>query len=140
MFKKENGDEIETVIGPSVIVEGHFVARGDIIVEGVVSGSIKTERNLRVGGNAKIYADITAGNAFIAGEVQGDIKIKEALELAGTAKIFGDVKTKVLTIGAGATLQGKCIAGEDRKSKAEKIEEAEDKLENKQAATALKEK
>ena len=33
MFKKEGGDEIETIIGPSVQVEGNFVANGDIVVE-----------------------------------------------------------------------------------------------------------
>ena len=56
MFKKEDGDNVETIIGPSVQVEGNFVANGDIIVEGTVSGSIKTEKNLRVGKDAKIFA------------------------------------------------------------------------------------
>jgi cytoskeletal protein CcmA (bactofilin family) len=124
MFKKEEGvDNIETVIGPSVQVEGNFVANGDIIIEGIVSGSIKTEKNLRVGQNAKIYADIWAANAVIAGEVQGDLKIKENLELTSTSKIFGDVKTKIINISSGASLHGKCNAGEDKKSKFEKIDD-----------------
>ncbi|MFA6410301.1 MAG: polymer-forming cytoskeletal protein [Candidatus Buchananbacteria bacterium] len=123
MFKKENGEEIETIIGPSVQVEGNFVANGDIIIEGTVSGSIKTEKNLRIGDEAKIFADIWAANAIIAGEVQGNITIKEGLELTSTARVFGDVKTKTIVISAGATLQGKCLAGEDKRAKAEKIEE-----------------
>jgi len=126
MFKKEGGaDEIETVIGPSVQVEGDFVAAGDVVVEGTVSGKIRTEKNLRIGPGAKIFASITAANALIAGEVQGNVKIKESLELTSTAKIFGDVKTKILTIASGATLQGKCQAGDERKSKAEKIVDPE---------------
>jgi len=109
-IEKEEGetDSIETVIGPSVHVEGNFVANGDIVIEGVVSGSIKTERNLRIGENAKIYANIWAANATIAGEVQGNVKIKENLELTSTGRIFGDVKTKVINIGPGASLHGKC--------------------------------
>lgn len=125
MFKKEDGDSVETVIGPSVQVEGNFIANGDIVIEGVVSGSIKTEKNLRIGEGAKVYAKISAANALIAGEIQGNIKIKENLELTNTAKIFGDVKTKILTVAPGASLNGKCSAGEDKKTKLEKIEDLE---------------
>jgi len=124
MFKKETGgEEVETIIGPSVQVEGNFVANGDVVVEGVVSGSLKTEKNLRVGEGAKIFANINAANALIAGEVQGNVKIKENLELTATAKIFGDVKTKILSVSAGAILNGKCLAGEEKPAKYEKIEE-----------------
>src|SRR3989338_4716991 len=126
MFKKEMGsDEIETIIGPSVQVEGNFVANGDVVVEGMVSGSLKTEKNLRIGQDAKIFANITAANALIAGEVQGNIKIKESLELTSSARVFGDIKTKILTIGSGAILNGKCLAGEDKRAKFEKIDEKE---------------
>lgn len=124
MFKKdENSTEIETIIGPSVHVEGDFVAAGDVVIEGTVSGKLRTEKNLRVGQNAKIYASVMAANALIAGEVQGNIKVREALELTNTAKVFGDIKTDVLTVAPGATIIGKCQVGEDKKSKPEKIED-----------------
>jgi cytoskeletal protein CcmA (bactofilin family) len=125
MLKREDGDNIETVIGPSVQVEGNFVANGDVIIEGIVSGSIKTAKNLRVGEGAKVFAKVTAANALIAGEVQGNIKVRESLELTNTARIFGDVKTKVLTMSPGANLHGKCFAGEEKKTKLEKLEERE---------------
>jgi len=125
MFKKEDGDNIETIIGPSVQVEGNFVANGDIIIEGIVSGSIKTEKNLRISEGAKVFAKISAAGATIAGEVQGDLKIEGALELSSTARIFGDVKAKILNVAAGASLHGKCVAGEEKKSKLEKIEDWE---------------
>ena len=125
MFKKEDGDNIETVIGPSVQVEGNFVANGDVIIEGTVSGSIKTEKNLRISEGAKVFAKISAANATVAGEVQGDIKVEGTLELSSTARIFGDVRTKTLNIAAGASLHGKCTAGEEKRSKLEKIEDWE---------------
>ncbi len=125
MFKKEGGDEIETVIGPSVHVEGTFIAHGDVVVEGTISGSFRTERNLRVGTGAKIFADVTAANAIVAGEIQGEVRITESLELTSTGKIFGDVKTKVLAMGAGATLQGRASVGEEKKARLERIEDKE---------------
>lgn len=139
MFKKEEGDNIETVIGPSVHVEGNFVANGDIVVEGIVSGSIRTEKNLRIGAGAKVFAKISAASALIAGEVQGNIKIKDSLELTGSAKIFGDVKTNILTIASGAVLHGKCSAGDERKSKLEKIDDLE-KNKNKDVSAVKTEK
>lgn len=128
MFREKNNDEIETVIGPSVQVEGNFVANGDIIIEGMVSGSIKTAKNLRVGQNAKIFANISAANAIIAGEIQGNVKIENNLELTSTSKIFGDIKTNVISIASGASINGKCLAGSDKKSKLEKIEDHEKHL------------
>jgi len=125
MLHKRNdaAQEVETVIGPSVQVEGDFIAAGDVVVEGVVSGKLFTDKNLRVGQNAKIFANVSAANALVAGEVQGNVKIKEALELTSTARVFGDVKTKIITIAAGAIIHGKCQAGEEKKAKFEKIDD-----------------
>ncbi|MBN1779293.1 MAG: polymer-forming cytoskeletal protein [Candidatus Buchananbacteria bacterium] len=123
MFKNQDEiREIETIIGPSVQVEGDFIAAGDMVIEGTVSGKITTEKNLRIGPGAKIFASISAANASIAGEVQGNIKVKENLEIAETARIFGDVKTGTISIAQGATLNGRCQAGDDKKSKFEKID------------------
>ena len=131
MFKEKDGDSVETVIGPSVHVEGNFVANGDIVIEGLVSGSIKTEKNLRIGKDAKVYAKISAANAIVAGEIQGNVKIKESLELTSTAKIFGDIKTRTLTVAPGASINGRCICGEDKKTKLEKIDDREKLLRQK---------
>lgn len=106
LYVKEQ--EIETVIGPSVKVEGDFISKGNVTVEGAVYGTLKTEKDLKIGAAAKISANVFAANAFIAGEVKGNIKVGEKLELTDTSKIFGDVETKILTIAAGALLNGKC--------------------------------
>ncbi|OGF21781.1 hypothetical protein A2Y83_05270 [Candidatus Falkowbacteria bacterium RBG_13_39_14] len=115
MFKsnEKNADtrEIETIIGPSVKVEGDFAGEGNVIVEGIVTGNLKTNKNLKVGTNAHIFANIKANNALIAGEVEGNILVKETLELTETARIRGDIKAKVIAITAGAVFHGKCDMG-----------------------------
>lgn len=100
-------DEIETVVGPSVNVEGDFASEGNIIVKGTVSGSVATSKFLLVEQGAKIIANVRAGSAKISGEVKGNMKIKEALELTSTAKVLGDIEARVLVIEAGAILYGK---------------------------------
>lgn len=142
MFKESSGAvEKETVIGPSVKVEGDFIMEGDIAIEGTVRGTVRTSKNLRVGPTARIFADISASSAVVAGEIQGNLKIFNKLELKPTAKIFGDVETEILDIEAGAILNGHCAMGEKGRSsepesvKQEKIAlaEAEEKEEKHKA-------
>ncbi|OGH94358.1 MAG: hypothetical protein A2538_00945 [Candidatus Magasanikbacteria bacterium RIFOXYD2_FULL_41_14] len=115
-------DEVETVVGPSVNVEGDFASEGNIIVKGSVSGSVHTSRHLSVETGAKIMANVRAGGARIAGEVRGNIKVKEDLELMATARVVGDIEAKVLKIDAGALLFGKVampgLSNTDNKSTA----------------------
>ena len=100
-------DEVETVVGPSVNVEGDFSSEGNIIVKGSVAGSVHTSRHLAVEQGAKIMANVRAGSAKIAGEVRGNMKIKDMLELTATARVMGDIDVKVLVIEAGALVMGK---------------------------------
>ncbi len=103
----QSSDTVETVIGPSVKVEGDFVGEGDIVVEGTVQGNLKTNGNLRVGPQAEIAAEVSAANAFIAGRVTGDVTVAGVLEVASTASITGDVACASVSVEAGATLNGK---------------------------------
>ncbi|MBP6859332.1 MAG: polymer-forming cytoskeletal protein [Candidatus Magasanikbacteria bacterium] len=100
-------DEVETVVGPSVNVEGDFASEGNIVVKGTVSGSVFTSKHLTVEMGAKIVANVRAGSATIAGEVKGNMKVKESLELTSTSKVIGDIDVRNLKIEAGAILYGK---------------------------------
>src|SRR3989339_70445 len=102
-------DTVETVVGPSVNVEGDFASEGNIIVKGTVSGSVHTSRHLVVEAGGRIMADVRAGTAQIAGEVKGNMKVKENLELMSTARVVGDIEVKVLAVEAGALICGKIM-------------------------------
>jgi cytoskeletal protein CcmA (bactofilin family) len=106
---EEGHDEVETVVGPSVNVEGDFASEGNIIVKGTVAGSVHTSRHLSVEPGARITANVRAGSAQIAGEVRGNMKIKEMLELTSTARVMGDIEVKTLVIEAGALVAGKVL-------------------------------
>lgn len=126
MFKREPiVDDVVTVIGPSVQVEGELVASGDVVIEGTVSGTVRTEKNLRVGEHAKLFADVSAANASIAGEIQGSVTVRQGLELATTAKVFGDIQTSFVTIASGAVLQGRLQAGNSPRAVFESISQRE---------------
>jgi len=129
MFKSQNSEEgfkkIETIIGPSVKVKGDFNSHGNIIVEGIVEGTLKTKGNLRVGSQAKITADVEAKEAKISGEVTGNLKIKGYLELSATAKVTGDIEAVSMSIERGAILNGKCAMPAEEKGKHHEAEKQE---------------
>jgi len=104
---RESSDSIETIVGPSVTVEGDFASEGDIIVKGTVSGSVKTSRLLSVEEGAKIFANIKAGSAVVAGSIKGDVKVTGTLELKSTAQVGGDIDCKVLIVEGGALIRGR---------------------------------
>ncbi|KKR91913.1 MAG: Integral membrane protein CcmA involved in cell shape determination [Parcubacteria group bacterium GW2011_GWC2_42_12] len=113
MFNKQSqggtSNEFETVIGLSVKVKGDFNAQGNVIVEGMVDGNLKTAGNLEVGEKAKVTANIEAREAKIGGEIRGNVKIKGFLEITAAAKVFGDIEAAAISIERGATFNGKCV-------------------------------
>lgn len=119
MPNRENAShEPETIIAASVKVEGDFQSQGNVHIEGVVEGSLRTERDLRVGERARISADVWAANAIVAGEIRGNIAASERIELEPTARVYGDVRTKVLVVASGATVNGRISMGEEAVEKA----------------------
>ena len=108
---------METVVGPSVKVQGDFISQGNIVIEGEVKGSIKTDKHLRVEEGAKIDADVSAESALLAGEVRGNIHILGTAELTPTAKLYGDLEAKTLIVAAGAVLHGRVMMDEKETEK-----------------------
>lgn len=111
MFKKDDSSEggiQDTIIAQGVKVEGEFDSQGNVVVEGEVHGSLHTERELRVGEQARIIANVVAENAIVSGEVQGNIKVNDRLELTPTSRISGDIEAKTISIAPGAILNGRC--------------------------------
>lgn len=111
MFNK-NGvsakDGIETIIGPSVKIEGNFMCQGGIIIEGEVKGTVKTASYLEIGEKATVVADVAAKDAKISGELRGNIKIEGFFEVTSSAKLFGDIEAAYVSIARGAVVKGKC--------------------------------
>jgi cytoskeletal protein CcmA (bactofilin family) len=113
MFNKEtkeiNIKEAETIIGPQIKVKGNFHGQGNIIIEGMVEGDIKTTNFLLIDNKAVIIANVEAKDAKINGEVKGNIKVQGYLEIGATAKIIGDIEANEISIERGGTINGNCV-------------------------------
>lgn len=107
--RTHENDTVETVVGPSVHVEGDFSSEGNILVKGSVAGNVKTSKLLTVQEGARISANVRAGDASIAGEINGNVTADNKVELSSTARVLGDIVCKVLAVEAGALVHGKIM-------------------------------
>lgn len=101
----------ETIIGPSVKVEGDLIAVGNVVVDGMVNGTLVTDKNVTIGEKAEITADVKAANADIAGSVKGKISLENDLTVRSSAKIAGDISTGTISIESGAQINGQLQMG-----------------------------
>lgn len=114
------GTGTETIIAHGVRLDGDLVAEGDLIIEGEVHGTVKTQGDLRIGEQALVEADIEAGNALVSGVIRGNILVRGKLELLPSSSMAGDVVTDVLAIGPGAQMNGNVSMGADAAPKGKK--------------------
>lgn len=126
--------EMETIIGPSVKVDGNFHGEGNVTVEGVVQGTLKTNHDLTVGNSAKIKAEVEANNLYLSGEIRGNVKVTERAQLTSSARIFGNIETKLLSVEEGAVISGKLamnVNGVSQETDQREIKEKEEKADRK---------
>jgi cytoskeletal protein CcmA (bactofilin family) len=132
MFNKETRLEkfkdAETIIGASIKVKGNFQGQGNIVIEGSLEGSLKTNANVFVGEKAKVVANLESKDAIVNGELKGNIKTRGYLALGENAKIFGDIQYGELSIEKGAIINGQLlsISDSDHRRENKKIEDKEE--------------
>ena len=119
--------QADTIVGPSVKIQGDLNSEGNIKIEGQVMGKIKTSQSVYIGQSAKITADVMANNAIVGGEIQGNLKISGSLFLQSTSKLTGDIVCSVLRVEDGAQFTGKCaMNGKKENGNLEKDQDLEE--------------
>lgn len=113
MDKKLSGETnlphlAESIVGPSVKIEGDLKSQGNLRIDGTVTGKVSTSQNLFVGESAHIAADTSAENATINGSVQGNVKVSGVLKIGKTGRLLGDINCGTLQVEEGAYFAGKC--------------------------------
>ena len=123
--KLEKFKDAETIIGASVKVKGNFHGQGNIVIEGALEGSLKTNANIFIGEKAKVIANVESQDLVINGEIRGNVKAKNYLSLGGTAKITGDISYSEMSMEKGAIINGQLISLQDEGKKVSKTADKE---------------
>ena len=120
----EKNYEINSISFGSTL-SGDLVSSGDVRIDGVLNGSVKTEGKLVLGERGVVEGEVSCSSAIIAGELKATIVALELLTLKSTAKLSGEIIAGKLAIEPGAVFSGKCSMGpvvKDINKRTQKIE------------------
>lgn len=96
-----------SVIGPTLRFKGELSAKEDLVIEGYVEGKIAhQDKDLTIGENGKVKADIHANVVDILGEVEGDVRGDKIVRLKASAKVDGNIRAPRLVLEDGAFFTG----------------------------------
>jgi len=96
-----------SVIGPTLTFKGELSAKEDLVIEGQVQGKIShEEKNLTVGEQGRVLADIRAQNVEIKGRVEGDIIGDGLVKLMSSAVVDGNIQCARIVMQDGAVFTG----------------------------------
>lgn len=121
----EKTNEINSISFGSTL-NGDLTSSGDVRIDGVLNGAIKTEGRLVLGEKGVIEGEVSCASAIIAGELKATIVAQELLTLKSTAKLSGEIIAGKLAIEPGAVFSGKCSMGpviKDINKSEEKVKE-----------------
>jgi cytoskeletal protein CcmA (bactofilin family) len=117
MFSKDTKDldkgaaKVPSIISANLRIVGDLVSEGDVQVDGVIEGDVRA-RSLTLSEGALVKGQVDADEVRVRGTVEGQISAGH-VELGRTARVTGDVLHDVLSIEAGAFIDGHCRHKQD---------------------------
>jgi cytoskeletal protein CcmA (bactofilin family) len=94
-------------LGASMQIKGEITGSEDLELDCVVEGSVRlTGRKLIVGANARIIANIAAGEVVVYGSVKGNVCGTERIEIKKNGSVVGELATARIMIEDGAYFKG----------------------------------
>ena len=111
--KKNKGDQnnssIQNLIAKGTKIVGAFTSEGDIRIDGIIEGDVKTPGRVVVGKTGEIHGSLESSNAYFEGKFSGKLNLTETLTLKATAHIEGEVVTQKLAVDPGASFNVSCV-------------------------------
>lgn len=116
-----------SVIGPTLVFKGELSADEDLVIQGTIEGSIAHhKKNLTVGKEGRVKADINAASVTIEGQVEGDIHGDDFVELAKSAVVTGNIYSPRIKMADGARFNGSVNMGSPAGGAQAKLSVADD--------------
>ena len=96
-----------TIISEGVKLEGKLVSKGNVRIDGFISGDVQAAGNITIGEHGEIMGEIKAQVLIIGGKISGTVVANEKIVLESTSNLKGDLITKILVVEEGAVFDGK---------------------------------
>ena len=95
-----------TLIARPSKIEGRITGSGEIVVNGLVNGTIDATGTVKVADQGRVEATVHGKVVSVAGTVAGDITADERIVLEPSARIDGNITAPRILIQDGATFRG----------------------------------
>ena len=113
---RDNGSGRKSgMIGPSITIHGDVTGEEDLVVDGVIEGTVKLkEYNLVVSENGKVTANVNARIIRVDGEVKGELRGSEQVSISPTGKVSGDIRAPRVVLEDGCQFKGSVDMDSDK--------------------------
>jgi len=97
----------QALIGSTIHIKGDISGDENLVIDGKVQGSIELgSKEVTIGRNGKVSANVHASVIRIEGEVQGDISGNEKVIISKTGNVLGNIVAPRVTLEDGAKFKG----------------------------------
>ena len=97
----------QAVIGAGVKMQGQIISRENIIVDGLIEGSITAEDNqVLVSDSGAVKGNIHASIILVEGSVIGDISASQSVVISASGNMIGKIESPRVTLQDGAKFKG----------------------------------
>ena len=103
------GTSNQNIIAQGTKIVGDLNSEGDLRVDGLVEGNIKTTGKVVVGKAGIIKGTLQGTDAHFEGKFDGKLALSGTLNLKASAHIEGEVVVGKLAVDPGATFNVTCI-------------------------------
>jgi cytoskeletal protein CcmA (bactofilin family) len=100
-----------TIIASGTEVKGDIEAKGDIRIDGILTGNLTASSKVLIGTSGVVRGDVTGEKVEVLGKVTGNIKVAGMLILKGNSIVKGNVYTRQLQVAPTASFNGECHMG-----------------------------
>ena len=106
--KNSTKNNMSSILGPEIEVNGDLTITGDILIYGTVLGNVDCKGEVRTSKGSLIKGSVNAKSAYINGSIEGDLKVDSKVVLAKFSQLKGNLVGDILTIEEVAQFDGVC--------------------------------
>ena len=101
------GSSQPSLIGRGITIEGELVDGDDLIIEGTVKGTIRSQGQVQVTPQGRVEATISAQTIVIQGNVHGNVEAEQKVIVQTNGVLIGDCRARSIQIQEGARFEGR---------------------------------
>jgi cytoskeletal protein CcmA (bactofilin family) len=96
----------KTIIGPHTRVAGPLAGTDDLVVEGIVEGTVTGEAQVTISAGAKVGGVVRGRDVIVGGALDFNVYGSASVRLLASAEVRADIEAPRIAIDDGALFEG----------------------------------